>query len=73
LRDAHPEKNEGSKSSAKVKNPSKINVVSPLGVRPASDIKALPTHTPAKASYVGKGQFRIVTHPGGACRGRGEA
>jgi hypothetical protein len=34
LRDAHPEKNEGSKSSAKVKNPSKINVVSPLGLEP---------------------------------------
>jgi hypothetical protein len=70
LRDAHPEKNEGSKSSAKVKNPSKINVVSPLGVRPASDIKALPSHTTDKATTDRKEQLATVTHPGSACRGR---
>jgi hypothetical protein len=38
-------------------------VVGLVGARPASDIKALPSHTPAKATTDRKEQLATVTHP----------
>jgi hypothetical protein len=38
-------------------------LVSPLGVRIASDIKVLPSHTPVEATADRKEQLATVTHP----------
>jgi hypothetical protein len=62
LRDAHPEKNEGSKSSAKVKNPSKINVVSPLGAGSPRNFNGLRLQIVLSAHFEPKWFFRQVTN-----------
>jgi hypothetical protein len=47
--------------------------VGPAGLEPASDIKALHSHTPAEATSDHKEQLAIVTHPTAHVEDGGEA
>jgi hypothetical protein len=46
------------------------NFLSLTKVRPASDIKALPSHTALKATTGPKEQFKTVAHPAAHAEGR---
>jgi hypothetical protein len=48
-------------------------MVGEVEARPASDIKALPSHTPTKATTDRKEQLATVTHPAAHVEDGGEA
>jgi hypothetical protein len=57
------------RENARRLSPSDLRTTLPE-VRPASDIKALPSHTPAKATTDRKEQLAAVAHPAAPRRGR---